>query len=81
MSAENVKKEPLVRIAKRPELTKKKAAIVKFSSIIMALFIGGLLILVLGHNPFAVYADMVKGSLVGEISLTATAKIAEEARK
>ena len=76
MSAEGIKKEPLVRIAKRPELTKKKAALVKFSSIIMALFIGGLLILVLGHNPFAVYADMVKGSLIGKISITATAKIA-----
>ncbi len=76
MSAESIKKEPFVRIAKRPELTKKKAVLVKFSSIIFALFIGGLLILVLGHNPFAVYADMIKGSLVGKISITATAKIA-----
>ena len=76
MTYENVKKEPLVRVAKRPELSKGKATLVRFSSIIVALLIGGLLILVLGYNPFAVYADIVKGSLLTGTALKSTVKIA-----
>ena len=76
MTYENVKKEPLVRIAKRPELSKGKATLVRLSSILVALLIGGLLILVLGYNPVAVYADIIKGSLLTGTALKSTVKIA-----
>lgn len=76
MISENTKKEPLVRIAKRAELSPKKAALVRFSSIIVALLIGGLLILALGYNPISVYGGIIEGSLLTPTALKATAKIA-----
>ena len=76
MTYENVKKEPLIRIAKRPELSPKKAMLIRFSSIIVALLLGGLIILALGFNPLAVYRDIVKGSLLSATALKSTAKIA-----
>ena len=76
MAAENVKKEPFVRVAKRPEVSPKIAMLIRFSSILVALLIGGLLILALGYNPAAVYGDIVKGSLLSGTALKATAKIA-----
>lgn len=75
MTYDNVKKEPLIRIAKRPELSKRKAVLVRLSSIIAALLLGGLLILALGYNPAAVYADIVKGSLLTGTALKSTVKI------
>ena len=76
MAYENTKKEPLIRIAKRPELPSGKAMLIRFSSVLVALLIGGLLILALGFNPVAVYGDIVKGSLLSGTALKATAKIA-----
>lgn len=76
MTYDNVKKEPLVRVAKRPELSKRKATLVRLSSIVFALILGGLLILALGYNPFAVYSDIVKGSLLTGTALKSTVKIA-----
>ncbi|MBR3961978.1 MAG: ABC transporter permease [Oscillospiraceae bacterium] len=76
MTAENIKKEPLIRVAKRPEVSSKKAMLIRFSSIIVALLLGGLIILALGFNPVAVYGDIVKGSLLSGTALKATAKIA-----
>lgn len=46
------------------------------AAILLALVTGGLMILALGHNPFAVYLNMVSGSLSTKTSLVATAKIA-----
>ncbi len=76
MTYENVKKEPLIRIAKRPELSSGKAILVRLLSVVVALLIGGLLVLALGHNPFAVYGDIIKGSLLTGTALKSTVKIA-----
>ena len=76
MTAENIKKEPLVRIAKRPEVPKVKAMLIRLASVGVALLLGGLIILLLGYNPISVYADMVKGSLLSATALKSTAKIA-----
>lgn len=69
-------KEPLFRLAKRTDISQGKAWLIRLGAIILALCAGGLLILALGHNPAAVYADMVKGSLSTKTALIATAKIA-----
>ncbi len=76
MATEINKKEPLIRIAKRSAVSPKKAVLIRFSSVIVALLIGGLLILALGFNPVAVYGDIIEGSLLTETALKATAKIA-----
>lgn len=70
------KKEPLVRLAKRTDISHRKAWFIRIAAILMALATGGLLIMALGHNPFAVYRDMITGSLSTKTALIATAKIA-----
>ncbi|MGI6085786.1 MAG: ABC transporter permease [Acetivibrionales bacterium] len=70
------KKVPLIRIAKRPDIPKLQAWLIRFTAVFLALISGGLLILVLGHNPLLVYRDMITGSLATKTALIATVKIA-----
>lgn len=56
-------KEPFVRIAKRDDIPRAKAWAIRAAAILLALATGGLIILALGHNPFAVYGEMVTSSL------------------
>ena len=56
-------REPLVRIAKRTDIPRGKAWAIRAAAIVLALAVGALIMLLLGHNPFLVYADMVRGSL------------------
>ena len=56
-------REPLVRIAKRTDIARGKAWAIRAAAIVLALAVGALIMLLLGHNPFLVYADMVRGSL------------------
>ena len=68
--------EPFARIVKRAEISRKKSWGIRIAAVMLALCAGGLLIFALGHNPFAVYGDMVSGSLSTKTALLATAKIA-----
>ena len=65
-------KEPLVRLVKRTAMPAGKAWAIRGASVVLALLIGALLILVLGHNPAAVYKDIVTGSLSTATARTAT---------
>ena len=56
-------KEPLVRIAKRDDIPRAKAWIIRIAAVLLALITGGLIILFLGHNPIEVYGEMVNSSL------------------
>ena len=49
-------------MVKRPECSKRSAVFLRFTAILTALITAGLLLLVLGHNPLAVYASMLKGA-------------------
>ena len=51
-------KQPFVRIARRGAMSHKQAWLVRAGGLLAALTAGALLILSLGHNPIAVYADM-----------------------
>ncbi|MCL2405743.1 MAG: ABC transporter permease [Defluviitaleaceae bacterium] len=55
-------KQPYARIAKRGAISKRKAWAVRAGGLLAALTAGALLILALGHNPLAVYADMVNSA-------------------
>ncbi len=68
-------REPLFRIAKRSDITKKQAWMIRLIFILLALVVGGLLILALGQNPFAVYLDMIHGSLSNSMRIQATVRI------
>ena len=69
-------KEPLVRIVKRANITQGRAMLIRIAAVILAFAAGGLLILLLGHNPLAVYADMFRGALATKTAKVATVKIA-----
>ena len=56
-------KEPLIRLAKREDITGGKAWLIRILSIVLALVAGALIILILGHNPLEVYSSMVGGAL------------------
>ena len=69
-------REPFVRLTKIADMPRGKAWLIRMAAILLALFVGGLIVLVMGHNPFAVYADMVKGSLTTSTAMRETVKIA-----
>lgn len=48
-------KEPLIRMVKRGSISQQKAWGIRAAAFLLSLVTGGLLILVLGHNPLAVY--------------------------
>ncbi len=68
--------EPLIRLAKREDLTTAKKWAIRLGAILLALLVGSLFIAVLGHNPAAVYGDMVKGSLGSEPAVRTTIRLA-----
>lgn len=76
MSKISESKEPFVRIAKRTEITGSKALFIRVVAILLALVSGGILVLMLGHNPIAVYADMITGSFATKTARAETIKIA-----
>jgi simple sugar transport system permease protein len=49
-------------MAKRTSITKKRAALIRIISIILALVVSGIYILSLGHNPISVYSSMITGA-------------------
>jgi len=69
-------REPLVRIAKRTDISKGQAWAIRAAAILLALVAGGLIVLAMGHNPFLVYADMAGGALGNKTGLKETVKIA-----
>jgi len=68
--------EPWVRMVKREDVSKTRAVAVRAIAILGALFVGAMLILLMEHNPFLVYKDMVKGSLGSPLVLRETVRIA-----
>lgn len=59
-------KEPFIRITKRAERTGMQIMLLRLFSVLLAIVAGGLFILCLGKNPFAVYATMIRGSFISK---------------
>lgn len=68
--------EPFVRMVKRDAVSQKKAWGIRGIAFLLALVTGGLLILVLGHNPFQVYQSMVVGAWGSKTVINETIKLA-----
>ena len=68
--------EPWVRMVKRDDVSKKRAIVVRAVAIAGALVVGGILILLIGHNPIFVYGDMINGSLGSPLVLRETTRMA-----
>ncbi|MCL1965040.1 MAG: ABC transporter permease [Firmicutes bacterium] len=70
------KRDPLVRMVRRENISPAQALFIRAAALVCALLTGGLMILALGHNPFAVYADMIIGSLGTRTVLAETIRLA-----
>ncbi len=70
-----VKKEPLLRIVKRAELSPNKAMLLKLASVLLAIVAGGLFILALGFNPFSVYGTIINGAFRSGEAIRAMVKL------
>lgn len=68
--------EPFVRMIKRDTIPRNKAILIRAIAAIAALVTGGLLLLLLGHNPIAVYGEMIAGSLGSPTGIKDTVRIA-----
>lgn len=75
-STSTSKKEPLIRIAKKAELTVSQNIILSLIAIFTAITAGGIFILFLGNNPFKVYASIINGAFRSSIAIKGTIKIA-----
>ena len=76
MSRRSEGKVPFVRIARRGAVSRKRAWAVRVSGLLLALMTGALLILALGHNPIAVYMDMLDSAFGSRIGFNETMRIA-----
>ncbi|HWT26356.1 MAG TPA: ABC transporter permease [Mobilitalea sp.] len=70
------KPEPFIRVVKKTEISVGKTLLLSILAFIAAIIAGGIFILALGHNPFAVYATIVKGAWRSKIAIKGTVKIA-----
>lgn len=68
--------EPLIRLAKRSDLSRGKKWAIRLGAILLALVVGSLFIAVLGHNPIAVYRDLLSGAVGGPSATRATVRVA-----
>lgn len=71
----NLQKEPFVRLAKRDDLSGGRKWAIRIGAIVLALLVGSIFIAVLGHNPAAVYQDIIKGSLGSATARKATIRV------
>lgn len=66
----------LVRIAKKDDLTGKKALLIRIAAILFALVMSGLLVWAMGHNPLETAKAMVQGSFGSKYGIKNTINIA-----
>lgn len=69
------KKEPLLRIVKRPERSRNMALLLKLFSVLAALLAGGLFILAVGHSPIEIYKTIILGSMHNSEAIKATVRL------
>ncbi len=68
-------REPLVRTAKRADLPRHKVYLLRAAAVLLALLAGGLFIFTIGHNPFVIYATIIKGAFRSTMVIQATIKV------
>ena len=68
--------EPFVRIAKRGTVSTRHRVMVYVIGFLLALIVGGLLLVVIGKNPIAAYVNMATGSFGTKTSSAETFRLA-----
>jgi len=68
-------KTPLLRLTKRDTMSVYRAWLIRATGLLLALVVGGFLILAIGHNPLSVYASMIDSVFGGRIGFSETVRI------
>ena len=71
---ETKKREPLIRVVKHAELSKRQSVGLRILAVILALIVGGLFIAMIGYNPFEIYGARVKGCFRSAMAIQSTVK-------
>ncbi len=69
-------KTPLIRLAKRDEMSKGNVYAIRVSSILIALLLGCIPMIITGHNPISAYGVIISGSLSRPVYLKQTIRTA-----
>lgn len=69
-------KTPLIRLAKRDMMPKRKMWAIRGASFVAAILLGALIFVVIGNNPISTYGTIITGSLGKKTAIWQTAKIA-----
>ena len=73
---EKIKKEPLLRVVKKTEISVAKTMALTFLALILAILAGGIFIFAIGQNPIKVYGTIVQGAWRSKLAIKGTIKIA-----
>lgn len=65
---------PLVRLAKREGVSGSRSWAIRIAAIVLALVVGGLVMVISGHNPLTGYATILSGSLGKTSAIRQTVK-------
>lgn len=68
-------KEPLARTVKRAEMSNRRIIVLRLAAVLLSIVFGGLFILVIGYNPFAVYGTILSGAFRSKLAFQGTVKI------
>lgn len=66
----------MIRMSKRVHISKRKAMIIRLSSVIFAMIAASFFISLMGHNPLKVYTSMIDGAFGSKYRIIETLKIA-----
>lgn len=69
-------KTPLIRLAKRDVMPKRKVWCIRAASFVVAILLSAIIFLLLGHNPAAAFGTILSGSLGKKTAIWQTVKIA-----
>lgn len=70
------KKEPLIRVVKKTEISFAKTVGLSLLAFTLALVAGGIFILAIGKNPIEIYGSIIQGAWRSPIAIKGTIKIA-----
>lgn len=71
-----ISKEPLFRIVKRAEKTRKQVFVLRIEAVLLSLLAGAIFIIAIGYNPLDIYKTIISGAFRSKMAIQATVKYA-----
>lgn len=68
--------EPLFRVVKRAEKSKREVYLLRFEAVLLSLVAGAVFIMCIGFNPFEIYGTIISGAFRSKMAIQATVKYA-----